>query len=168
MIPVRPGRGRFPTRNRRPAQSDRHFPGPINPDARVAGKEDEMKEYKTGDSICFKKTDGEREFGTVRFELVRDGEGVFGYEVETEAGHHVVVRPGQVVDFEEISRLAGEALDRWHAEDRRKAYLLSELLGRLGYYADRDGRVEYLVDGRWQSSTVSGLVAEFKARRDAK
>lgn len=131
-----------------------------------------MKEYKTGDSICFKNTAGERKFGEVRFQLSRPEEGLYGYEVreEGEDGYIHTIHLSQIVDFEEISRKAGAALDRWHAEDRRKADLLSELLGRLGYYADHGGRIDYASEYSETRTMepVSELVAEFTARRDAK
>ena len=129
-----------------------------------------MKTYKTGDSICFKNLDDEREFGKVRFELARAEEGVFGYEVETEAGYYVAVRLDQIVDFEEIALAAGAALDRYHAEHSRKADLLSELLGRLGYYADHGGHIEYRNEysQNIEQVPVLTLVSEFVTRRDAK
>ena len=128
-----------------------------------------MREYQTGDSIVYKNQRGDRAGGTVVAPLSRPEQGVYGYEVEIGEGYVATIMADQIVDWEDVSRKAGEALDRWHAEDRRKADLLSELLGRLSYYGKHNGRIVYdnEFESGYNSVCVKELVDEFLARRDA-
>lgn len=128
-----------------------------------------MKVYEEGNSIAWRgKKDDKNRFGKVLDSVEVDGE-LTGYMVLEDGDRFGAMVPlSIVVDFEEISRLASEALDRWHAEDRRKADLLSELLGKLGYYARQHGVIAYDNEfgSGYNSVKVQDLVDEYLAKRD--
>jgi hypothetical protein len=127
-----------------------------------------MKEYKTGDSICFRSHDDDRlRWGKVLFRLGR-GDTYYGYEIEEDGeGLLHTVMNDRVVDLAEISGQASAALDRIHAEDRRQAGLLHHLLGALSFYAKQGGEITYRSpSGRHESVPVADLLAKYQARAD--
>ena len=128
-----------------------------------------MKTYAAGDSVCFKSHEGDKmRWGTVMFRLGR-GDDYYGYEIQEDGDEGLIhtVMNDRVVDLEDISRQAGAALDRIHAEDRRQAGLLHELLGALIFYANHGGEIAYQSgSNRWDYAPVSKILNEFKAKAD--
>lgn len=123
-----------------------------------------MKEYKIGDSICFRDVGGTSTWGRVT--AVNFAFGSFdlrGYDVQP--GGRISL--DQVIDLEQISADAGAALDRIHAEARRKADLLYELLGELSFYGDRKGQIDYYTSYRHEETVkVADLVTKYRLRAE--
>lgn len=128
-----------------------------------------MKTYNTGDSVYFRTSDGDRHWGVVAHAEGDQVHTVVYTAVENDTSVVRQVRPDRIVDLEQVGNDAAAALDRIHRQYRAKAALLSELLGRLGYYAEYDGKIEYhseYSEDR-QTESVRELVDEFTRRRDA-
>jgi len=124
-----------------------------------------MKTYKPGSSIYFSWDDGSREWGRV-VDLYVDDEGApSAYEVIRDSdGTQIRIDADRVIDLERVSADAGAALERIHAEAQRRADLLYELLGRLGFWASYEAQIRYRSGGKWVSTEVSDLLSEFRTR----
>lgn len=123
--------------------------------------------HDEGDVVCFLKPDGDKQFGTIQdVHLDRGGKGV-SYMVKGDDGYGYHIRPNAIVDLAQVSRDATAALEKFARQDRARADLLSELLGKLSYYADRLGHVRYMVEGKIYRADLRELVDEYLAKRDA-
>lgn len=108
-----------------------------------------MKEYRISQSIYFRNDDVDKTWGRVTDVLYSQPSGkIRGYRVAVERDsdqdpYETSVSLDQIIDLDEVSAKAGEALARFARQDREQASLLHYLLGELSSYAEYGGKIVY-------------------------
>lgn len=123
--------------------------------------------HSMGDVVCFRKPDGDKMFGTVDAVITDYVTGNNTYMVKGDDGFRRHLSSNAIVDLKKISEDAAAALEKFARQDRARADLLSELLGKLDYFAECEGRLFYTAGGKRRSVQVKSLVDEYMAKRDA-